>query len=233
MLRAVLFDWGGTLVDFTWDDELLAAGHRAGLAVLGREAEAEAFTSRFRNELLPTLAPGDDYRDLLRRELGVGDVDVDRFLDAEYVVWTPAHALLGSSHALLETLRERGLRLAIVANGWPEPARLTRRRLAELGVAERVDAIVLADEVGARKPDRRIFDAALRSLGLGFEPGEAMHVGDGLVADVQGAADAGITTVQALWFAADDAAVDVEPDYRAFTAMDVLNIARRLALASP
>ena len=39
--------------------------------------------------------------------------------------------------------------------------------------------------------------------------------------------------MQALWFPADDAAVDVEPDFLAFTPMDVLNIARRLALASP
>jgi putative hydrolase of the HAD superfamily len=233
VLRAVLFDWGGTLLDFTWDDELLAAGHRAGLAALGREVDAAAFTTRFRNDLLPALALGDDYRDLLRRELGLDDEGVDRFLDAEYVAWTPANVLLGSAHALLEALRERGLRLAIVANGWPEPARLTRRRIDELGVGERVDAIVLADEVGARKPDRRIFEVALQSLGLGFEAAEAMHVGDQLVADVAGAAGAGITTVQALWFAADDHLGGVEPDYRAFTAMDVLNIARRLALAGP
>ena len=231
MLRAVLFDWGGTLVDFTWDDELLAEGHRAGLAAVGREAEAAVFTTRFATELLPSLVPGDDYSDLLRRELGLDDPQLDRFLDAEYAAWTPANALLGSAHALLETLRERGLRLAIVANGWPEPARLTRRRIQELGVAERVDAIVLADEVGVRKPDPRIFAAALRSLGVGFEAGEAMHVGDRIVADVQGAAAAGITSVQALWFAADDETGGVEPDYRAFTAMDVLNIARRLALA--
>jgi HAD superfamily hydrolase (TIGR01549 family) len=233
VLRAVLLDWGGTLVDFTWSDELLAEGHRAGLAAVGREADAAAFTARFSSDLLPSLAPGDDYRALLRRELALNEEAVDRFLDAEFVAWTPANALLGSAHALLEALRERGLRLAIVANGWPEPARLTRRRIEELGVADRVDAIVLADEVGVRKPDRRIFDAALRSLGLGFEAGEAMHVGDRLVADIQGAAGAGITTVQALWFAADDEAADVEPDYRAFTGMDVLNIARRLALTGP
>jgi putative hydrolase of the HAD superfamily len=229
VLRAVLFDWGGTLVEFTWDDELLRAGHRAGLAALGRENEADAFTARFAAELQPTLRPGDDYRALLRQELDAGDDEVDRFLDADYAVWTPAHALLGHAHALLEALRSRGLRLAVVANGWPEPARLTRRRMTELGIADRVDEIVLADEVGARKPDARIFQAALERLGV--EPGEAIHVGDRLDDDVAGAANAGLTTMQAVWFTADAQPAGVEPDFVAFTPMDVLNVTRRLALA--
>jgi putative hydrolase of the HAD superfamily len=222
----VLFDWGGTLVEFAWDDELLAAGHRAGLAALGREDEAAAFTARFRDELQPALHLGDDYRALLQRELSAGDDEVDRFLDAEYAVWTPAHALLGHAHALLEALRSRGLRLAVVANGWPEPARLTRRRLTELGIADRVDAVVLADEVGARKPDPRIFQVALERLGV--EAGEAVYVGDRADDDVAGAANAGLTTVQAVWFTADTPG-EVEPDFVAFTPMDVLNVTRRLA----
>jgi hypothetical protein len=38
----------------------------------------------------------------------------------------------------------------------------------------------------------------------------------------------GMTTAQALWFRADDTP-GIEPDYMAFTPMDVLNAARRLA----
>src|SRR5581483_7087737 len=98
MLRAVLFDWSGTLVDFSWDDELLAAGHRAGLAALGRESDAEAFTARFGDQLQPALELVDDYRALLQRELDAGDEDVDRFLDVEYAVRTPARGRLGSAH---------------------------------------------------------------------------------------------------------------------------------------
>ena len=230
-MRAVLFDWGGTLVDFSWDDDLLAAGHRAGLRALDREAEADAFTARFHAELMPDLSPGDDYPAVLARELGATADEVDRFLDAEYGVWTPAHALLGSAHALLEALRDRGLRLGVVANAWPEPARLTRRRIAELGVAERVDAIVLADEVGARKPDPRIFAPALEALGVA--PGEAVYVGDRLDVDVLGASRAGLTTVQAMWFTADTGEAGIEPDYVAFTPMDVLIVTQRLAATSP
>ena len=37
-----------------------------------------------------------------------------------------------------------------------------------------------------------------------------------------------MTTVQALWFRADEASVEVEPDFQAFTQMDVLNVVDRL-----
>jgi FMN phosphatase YigB (HAD superfamily) len=222
MIGAVLFDWGETLVHFEWDDELLAAGHRAGLAALGREGEAAAFTERFQAELMPALVPGDDYVATMRSALAVGAPELDRFLDAEWEVWTAAHALVGSAHALLDSLRGRGLKLAVVASSWPEPPRLLRRRLEQLGIAERVDAIVVVEEAAATPPLER----ALTELGVAGD--EAIFVGDRLDRDVQVAANLGMTTVQALWFRADDTP-GIEPDFMAFTPMDVVNVARRLA----
>jgi HAD superfamily hydrolase (TIGR01549 family) len=231
VLKAVLFDWGNTLVRFEWDDELLAAGHLAGLAALGRENEAAGFTERFRQELLPGLMPDGDYEGMLRSELGIGEADVETFLRAEQVVWRPAHTLIDSAHALLESLRTRGVKLGIVANHWPEPGWAVRAEIERLGVAGLVDAIVLAGEVGARKPDRAIFEAALRELDV--EPFDTMFVGDRLDADVRGAGELGMITVQALWFRVDDATGDpagIEPDFLAFTPMDVLNAVKRVAV---
>jgi HAD superfamily hydrolase (TIGR01509 family) len=228
MPEAVLFDWGETLIHFEWDDELLAAGHRAAFAATGRADEAAAFTDRFRDELLPRLRPDGDYEELLRTELGLEEAALRAFLVAEHDAWGPGIALLGAAHALLETLRSRGLKLAVVANHWPEPAWLVRDEIERLGVAERVDAVVLAGDEGARKPDPRIFEQALAALGV--EASEAVFVGDRLEADIGGAAALGMTTIQALWFAADDATAVAEPDFLAFTPMDVLNALRRLAL---
>lgn len=227
MIEAVTFDWGQTLVQFEWDDGLLAAGHRAGLEALGRGAEADAFTRRFRDELLPGFVRGADYEALLRDELGLDDAALRAYLAAEHRVWEPNIALLGSAHALLEALRARGVRLGVVANHWPEPAWIVRDEIERLGVAARVDAVVLAGEVGARKPDPAIFERALAELGV--DATAVLHVGDRLEEDVAGAAALGMTTAQALWFDADDTPAGVEPDYLAFTPMDVLNAVRRLA----
>jgi len=226
VLRAVLFDWNNTLMRFEWDDELLAEGHRAGLAAIGRVGAAD-LTQRFRSV---ELVPGSDYRETLRGLLGGATEDeLDRFVDAEFAVWEPAAQLASTTHALLEALRARGLKLAVVANAWPEPARLLRGELARLGVAERIDAAVFSDEAGARKPEAAIFQRALSELGVRGE--EAMFVGDKLREDVGGAAALGMTTVQALWFAADDCEGAPKPDFRAFTQMDVLTFVDRLAAA--
>jgi putative hydrolase of the HAD superfamily len=226
VLEAVLFDWTNTLVEFTWDDDLLVAGHDAALAAIGREDGG--FTDRYRSMVLDCATPSDDYGDLLRSLLGdLSDDEVDRFIDAEHAVWQPAHAVLGSAQALLESLRARGLKTGIVANSWPEPGRVLRADLDAFGLSHLFDVCVFSTDVGFAKPAPEIFRLALEEIGV--DPLGAMHVGDSLAGDVQGAANLGMTTVQALWFRADDTTSGIEPDFMAFTAMDVLNAVRRLA----
>ena len=220
MIEAVLFDWTNTLVEFTWDDELLVAGHRAGL---GRDDPE--FTERYR-ELMLGGASQRPYGEVLR-ELGVGDPDA--FIDAEHEVWRSAHAVLGSAQALLSSLRTRGIKTGVVANSWPDPPRLLRADAEAFGLSPLLDVLVFSEEVGAAKPAPEIFLRALDELGV--TPIGAMFVGDRLETDVQGAANVGMTTVQALWFRADDSAASIEPDFMAFTPMDVLNAVRRVALS--
>jgi HAD superfamily hydrolase (TIGR01509 family) len=224
VIEAILFDWNNTLIQFTWDDDLLDEGHRAGLAAAGSDQDPEAFTARYRDLVLKDATPDDDYGDLLR-ELGVEDAD--RFMDAEHEVWLPAHEVLGSAQALLSSVRSRGIKTGLVANSWPDPARLLRGDVERFGLADQFDVIVFSGEFGARKPQPEIFLHALAQLGV--EPESAMFVGDRLDTDVQGAARVGMATVQALWFRADDTP-GIEPDFMAFTPMDVLNAVRRLAL---
>jgi HAD superfamily hydrolase (TIGR01509 family) len=224
VIEAILFDWNNTLVQFTWDDDLLKAGHRAGLAAARSDQDVAEFTERYRGLVLNDATPADDYGTLLR-ELGV--TDPDRFMNAEHEVWRPAHEALGSAQALLDSLHSRGIKTGLVANSWPDPARLLRADVESFGLTEHFDVIVFSEEVGFRKPQPEIFLHALAALGV--DPENAMFVGDRLDTDVQGAAQVGMATVQALWFRAEDIP-GIEPDFMAFTPMDVLNAVRRLAL---
>ncbi len=237
MLRAALFDWGDTLMQWRFSSELLASGHRDGLEAVGRDElpEPETVTELFVEEYLPGLfVPGTldeiDYsalvRELLRRfGVELTGVEIACYLDAEHRAWSPARQLGATTHALLESLRSRGLALGLVSNAI-DPGWLLHRDLEELGVAERLDVAVFSSEVGRRKPAPEIFEAALDALAV--EPGEAFFVGDRLLEDVGGAGELGMTTVQALWFRADEHPDGREPDFQAFTPMDVLNIAARL-----
>jgi putative hydrolase of the HAD superfamily len=238
VIEAVLFDWGDTLMQWAWDESLLEAGHRAGLAAIGRDGlpGSDAVAARFAEAYMPYLwVPGVveeiEYPGLVRELLGhfgveLSDDELDRFLEAEHDAWQPARRLGPTTHALLESLRARGLKLALVSNAF-DPPPLLHRDLERMGVAERLDAAVFSSEVGKRKPHAAIFERALEAVGV--QPERALFVGDQLVADVGGARAVGMTTVQALWFRADDNPNGPEPDYQAFTQMDVLNVVRRLA----
>jgi HAD superfamily hydrolase (TIGR01509 family) len=234
VLEAVLFDWGDTLMRWAWEPELLEAGHDAGLRAIGREP-LPGMTQRFRDAYLPLLwLPGTleevEYPALVRRLLAeegidAGDEELGRFLEAEHAAWQPARLLASTTHALLESLRDRGLRLGLVSNAI-DPPDLLHRDLAQLGVAQRLDTAVFSSEVGWRKPHPAIFQRALDALGVAADA--ALFVGDTLATDIAGAAALGMHTCQAVWFRADEDGDAPEPEFQAFTQLDVLTIARRL-----
>jgi putative hydrolase of the HAD superfamily len=90
----------------------------------------------------------------------------------------------------LARLRADGARLVVVSN-WDVSLHDV---LARTGLAPLVDGAVISAEVGVAKPDPAIFARALVVAG-GVQPGEALHVGDSLEADVAGAKAAGIEPV--------------------------------------
>jgi putative hydrolase of the HAD superfamily len=238
-LDAVLFDLGHTLMDWSWDDDLLVAGHRAGLQAIDSYSQpaAEALSLRYLHEaqLHDWEAVEEvEYPGLVRAMLAEVGVEVDdeelvRFLDAEHAAWAPARKVASMSEALLDSLHDRGLKTALVSNAW-DPRWLLERDLDEMGLLPRLDAIVFSSEVGVRKPRPEIFYRALDELGV--EPERSVFVGDRLEADIKGAAELGMTTVQAMWFRAEEDENGVEPDYRAFTMVDVLTVVERLLAAA-
>jgi putative hydrolase of the HAD superfamily len=235
--EAILFDWGDTLMLFAYDEALVEDGHRAALAALDRDdlPEVERMAAHFRERYEPFFwVPGTveelEYPGLVRQLLGdfgveVTDEELTRYLEAEHAAWDPARQLAAHTHALLEALRSRGLKLGLVSNAF-DPGWLLRRDLDQMGLTERLDVAVFSSEVGKRKPHPEIFERALAELGV--EPEAAIFVGDRLYEDVRGAAELGMKTVQALWFRADEHPEGGEPDFLAFTQMDVLNFTDRL-----
>lgn len=89
----------------------------------------------------------------------------------------------------LAELRERGLTLVIASN-WDcsLPDWLERS-----GITALVDGVVTSAEVGAPKPDPRVFERALAIAGVAAP--DALHVGDKLDNDVGGAGAAGVRAV--------------------------------------
>jgi putative hydrolase of the HAD superfamily len=120
-----------------------------------------------------------------------GSVD-DAGADALFAIYLEAHeaawSLYDDSLACLDALRDH--RLGIVSNGL---GRQQRDKLANTGIIDRFECIVISAEVGERKPDAAIFRRACASAGCA--PSEAVYVGDRYETDALGARRAGLTGV--------------------------------------
>jgi FMN phosphatase YigB (HAD superfamily) len=88
---------------------------------------------------------------------------------------------------LLDWLAGR-YRLGLVSNFDYSPA--VRRILADGGILERFEAVVVSDTIGWRKPSPRIYQAAFARLGV--HAGECLFVGDRPDIDVAGAKAVGM-----------------------------------------
>ena len=230
-VRAVLFDYGLTLITFTrpaealhraytciaallpprddrpWDaDELLDAVHDR---VDARVAEHEAAGSL--EEIDIRRAHAEAYAELGVR-LDAATLDEAMRLEQE-AWWDGIHVAPGAP-GTLTALRRAGLRLGICSNAPYRPGSM-RAQLAQVGLLPLVDAAVFSGEVGWRKPSPRIFAAALEALGA--EPAGTVMVGDRVREDVDGAHAAGMRAVR-LREHHDDA----DPDARAEAVLDRL-----------
>lgn len=109
------------------------------------------------------------------------------------------------ARAVITQLEQRGVRTVIVSN----TTRRGRSWVAHLRERERMPVldVISSCDVGAAKPDRRIFQAACATLSR--SPAEVLHVGDILDADVRGgiAAGMGAALYTGLW----SKYVEVEP----------------------
>ena len=92
----------------------------------------------------------------------------------------------------LNWLRERGIRIGAITNRAHGGASFLKE-LRDKGILEYFDVVVSSDQVGVRKPHSAIFQQALIELGVKSE--NAIHVGDCLQADIEGARQAGLTAV--------------------------------------
>jgi len=91
----------------------------------------------------------------------------------------------------LRRLRELGWRTGVVTNG---PAS-QRQKLERAGLVELLDGWCISDEVGAAKPDRQIFDEAVRRCSPAEGVDAVWMVGDTAEPDIAGGLSAGMRTV--------------------------------------
>jgi putative hydrolase of the HAD superfamily len=99
-------------------------------------------------------------------------------------------ALFPDSIATLETLRSRGVRLALLTNG---SAAGQRAKIDRFDLARYFDCVCIEGELGWGKPEERVYVHALKSLNV--DPERVWMVGDNLEWDVAAPMKLGITGI--------------------------------------
>lgn len=97
-------------------------------------------------------------------------------------------------YRLLDSLKEMGLKLAILSNCSSEEVQVIR----ESRLYQYFEQVILSYEVRMQKPDRRVYQKAVDLLGVAAE--ECFFVGDGGSNELEGAKAAGMKAIQAKWY---------------------------------
>lgn len=171
------------------DDTAIDRAHYVAVRVFPMELEGDEFMGPFWTDYLDTYA----------RSLDVGDElipDAIEHLRNEYVTGALWSQVVDGSVDGLAELVDTGVPVGIVSNS----DGTIERRLQELGILQvgpgdgvEVRCVVDSGSVGVEKPDPRIFDFALDSLGL--SPESVWYVGDTPAFDVTGARRAGLVPI--------------------------------------
>jgi putative hydrolase of the HAD superfamily len=204
-IRAVLFDLGNTLVGYYKSAEFQSVLRRCLRQCLeeqgwsgdsGREEALFERALRLNRERADfAVRPlGERLRELFDGQGALDDGALatlaGAFMKPIFEVGRP----YPQTPIVLESLRRRGIKTAIVSNTpWGSPSSAWRTELARHGLLDSVDAVVFCVDVGWRKPHRAPFDRALALLAVA--PTDAVFVGDDPRWDVAGAKNAGIRPV--------------------------------------
>ena len=128
-------------------------------------------------------------------------------IDAAFLERPPT--LLEGALETLSQVKEAGFALGMVSNVGLTSGEAYRVWLNRFGVAQIMDCMVFSNESGCAKPRSEIFEKALN--GMGVTADNAIHVGDNIYADIEGAQAVGMTT--ALVNPLREAKSDAVPDF--------------------
>lgn len=182
-LAAVVFDLDYTLAVTTRTRQAVLdeATNRAGTHAIDREDYLEAHGAVDATETRTPI-----FEQLLDDETVTADALTTAYREAIEATLTPVP---GAANLVQDLRRE--YQVGLLTDG---PLVAQRSKLHELGWSELFDAVVITGSLPAGKPDHGAFEAICRELTV--ESVDVVYVGDRPEVDIEGAASAGLRTVQ-------------------------------------
>jgi len=198
VIRAVILDFGGTLADgqIDWDEYHEAIhGLLKGLGFSVELSRLKRAIAAALGRLERVRARGDELKleEVYAYALSKLGVPAEGEMLAMIHDLFRRHFRTTFYPCVEEVLGELSsrYRLALLSNTMSDTPRVILKRT---GLIDHFDLVVCSSDLGIRKPNSHIFQYVLD--GLGVEADEAVHVGDSVEADMEGASKVGI---RAIW----------------------------------
>jgi putative hydrolase of the HAD superfamily len=193
-VRAVIFDWGGTLTPWHVVDRGLLwrsvcephfpPEQVADIAAAIRAAEQDLWEHSGRSHESATLAQ------VFER---AGVTATEELLASYFQAWDPHTCTHPDAMPLMLGLRERDIRVGVLSNTmWPRSAH--ERVFLRDEILSLIDGAVYSSEIPWAKPHPEAFRAAMTAVGVD-DPGACVFVGDRPYDDMHGAKSAGMRAV--------------------------------------
>lgn len=248
MIKAVLFDLGGTLHtnsmpegrDLWFAERLLRRLADYGVELpatpeeIARSLPVNSEVYKHESEQTLRELPSElIWNDYYLREYRIGRERLAPFAEELSFLYDYERPCVMRRPRLKETmaeLRGMGLRLGVISNIISRS--VVPHFLAEYDIAQDMDCVITSAETGIRKPSPEIFRVAERELSL--KPEELCYVGDTISRDVRGTRNAGWALMIRIRFpgtAHRDAGLEnagFEPDYTVDELYEIPQIIRKV-----
>jgi putative hydrolase of the HAD superfamily len=176
-IRGVLFDSGGVLirpVGGRWNpradfEDILLAHHPEASTALFSEAFAAGQRAL---DAGTTTIERTEYHRIILGVLGIDRPSAALLRDLEAPPAVPVVEVFPDVRPVLDHLQEAGIRMCVVSDNW----RGLEAVLRSLGIESYFAGLVISEVLGCNKPDRGMYAAGRRLLGL--EPSDCIVVDD-------------------------------------------------------
>lgn len=213
MIKAILFDFGNTLVSTELDWEVIIEQNITSLLAYLDSVEIKVDKESFGQAFLQIRKENFEKADVELREytaeeslaqmlekIGIKDIKqniLEKAVDAFFAPEQNLYPVFPEVPEVLTKLKNRGYKLAIVSNA--TSGRLIKKAAAGRDLSKYFETIVVSADVGYRKPHPKIYQIALDFLNEKAE--ETVMVGDLLEVDIIGAQKLGMKTILAKFIA--------------------------------
>jgi len=190
MIKAVIFDFDGTLLDRDSSLKVFIRNQYKRYVNELKHVSEEQYVNRFIELDNRGYVWKDKVYQQLLQEQSISSLTWEQLLEDYIKHFQHSCMPFPNMEHVLKELRNRGILLGMITNGFTEFQLLNIRAL---GIDKYMDIILVSEQEGIKKPQAEIFLRALERLGV--DPKESVYVGDHPENDVIAARNVGMNAV--------------------------------------